>query len=404
MKQTLTNSSAKLGVLLFSMPYAPPVPVKQVEKVINILGPHCEHLFVVGDQRINLSAQPSHIRRQGRIPTLHYIFSIRPKLWSVILWIMKLIWVLVRACCSVIQTRKQVDVVICYKGDYYTPILLCARLLGKKTIIYVPNDEAVAAQALYRGTLFGQLLVFVIKKLQIANRILAHRCVIQSYRLIDRMNLQDQKEKVRLGKMYVDTERYQASRPLHDRPLTVGFIGRLNPQKGIIPLLHAAILMDNKNINFKIVGDGVLRNEIENLIEKKQLSHVELVGWANNEAVVHYLNEFRLLVLPTLNEGVPNVVLEAMACGTPVLATGIDGIPDLIEHNVTGFVLANRSAETIAQSITEALACAQLADMAQRGRKHVIESYSLRTTSNEWGEILSNVMESNDSVSQKKFN
>lgn len=388
-----TKLSEEIGVLLFSMPYAPPVPVKQVEKAINFLQPHCKALFVVGDKRINLSGKPSHIRQQGKIPTLHYIFSIRPKLWSVILWIIKLIWVLVRASWSIIETRKQVDIVICYKGDYYTPILICARLLGKKTIIYVPNDEAEAAKALYRGTLFGQVIVFVLKQLQTVNRMLAHRCVIQSYRLIESMNLASQKDKVRLGKMYVNTELYKASTLVHNRPLTVGFIGRLNPQKGIIPLLHAIILMRESGIHFKIVGDGVLRGQIEALIKQHKLSHVELVGWANNDAIVQYLNEFRLLVLPTLNEGVPNVVLEAMACGTPVLATAIDGIPDLIEHKVTGFILSNRSPETIAQSIAEALTYAQLPEIAGRGRQHVIENYSLRATSNEWGEILRELME-----------
>lgn len=388
-KKQSPEQTNQLGILLFSTPFASSANAEHGEKLINCLAPICRQLFVVADSRINLKHHPAHVVRQGNVPTLHYVSSIHPTLWSAIWWLIKLIWILLRGSWAVFETQKQVDVVLCYKGYYYTPILLCARLLGKKTITYLPNNEAEAAEVRYAAHAKAKkFLVYWLQFLQRVNQKLASICVVQSWRLLERLQLLPYQEKVRLGNLYVDQDFYRALTPFEARPLTVGFVGRLNPEKGIMPLLEAAALLHKSGITFQIVGDGPLREKIEAAHERAELSHLELVGWVNSDSLVEYLNRFRLLVLPTENEGVPNVVLEAMACGTPVLATGVDGIPDLIEHQVTGFILPNREPKTIAQAIIDALNCQRLAEVAKNGRKHVIKGYSLPAISKQWAGIL----------------
>lgn len=380
-----------LGMLFFCFPYAPLANVNHADRLLDCLAPNCGYLAVVGDGRIDLGRQPSHIVRHGNIPTLHHLLSIRPKFVSAIWWIIKLIWTLWLGSWAVFKTRKQADVVICYKSYYYTPILLCARLLGKKTIIILPNNEVEAAKLLYQGNILSGLIVRTLNLMRIINNKLAHIFGIESFRLIEQLQIENDQHKARLGNLYLDTDFYTVSKPLEKRTLTVGFIGRLNPQKGIMKFLDAMALMHDSGIVFRIVGDGVLRQKIETICQRPEFSHVELVGWADNHSVVKHLNDFQLLVLPTLNEGVPNIVLEAMACGTPVLATSIGGIPDLIKHNVTGFILPDRNPTTIAQSIHEALKHPQLATIAKRGQEHVIQNYSLPAIKRQWANILQEV-------------
>src|SRR5919202_3656531 len=137
-----------------------------------------------------------------------------------------------------------------------------------------------------------------------------------------------------------------------------------------------------------MIGDGPLRDDVERALRRPTLSHVALVGWIGSDELVRHLNRFRLLVLPSASEGVPNVVLEAMACGTAVLATPAGGIPDLIRHNVTGFILLARDPTTIANSIRAALNHPDLPAIARRGRSHVLAHYSLAASSTKWGAVL----------------
>ena len=71
-----------------------------------------------------------------------------------------------------------------------------------------------------------------------------------------------------------------------------------------------------------------MREEVENEIKLPGMSHVKFWGWQDYEKIPDFLNRICLLVLPSIGEGMPNVVLEAMACSTPVLASPVGGVPD----------------------------------------------------------------------------
>jgi glycosyltransferase involved in cell wall biosynthesis len=387
--QTLTNQvSCESGVLLFTTPFASPANAKHINKLATCLSEISNYLIVVGDERVSLATSPPITFVHKRIPTLHYLSSKRPLFWSIALWLLKLFWILGYGCWLIITMRKKFDIVVCYKGSYYTPILLCARLLSKKTINYLPNNEADAAALHYYQYSIQGFLTWFLRLLQHINQKIAHICVVQSLHLVERLQLQDLPHKVRLGPLYVDTEHYKPIKSFKDRPLTVGFVGRLNPEKGIMQLIAAAASMHGSGISFKIIGDGPLKGKIQEALKYPELSHVELVGWVDSSALIEHLNSFRLLVMPTSNEGVPNVLLETMACGTPVLATAVDGIPDLVHHNVTGFMLLNREPATIAQAIYDALHHTELDAIAKRGREHIMNHYSLPAISLKWHFIL----------------
>ena len=106
-----------------------------------------------------------------------------------------------------------------------------------------------------------------------------------------------------------------------------------------------------------------------------------------------YLNELKLLILPSYTEGLPNIMLEAMACGTPVLATKVGAIPDIIKDGETGFFLEDNSPECIAKSILNILNMPdeKLEQVSESARKFVEDEFTFEKVAARWGQILSNL-------------
>jgi glycosyltransferase involved in cell wall biosynthesis len=135
----------------------------------------------------------------------------------------------------------------------------------------------------------------------------------------------------------------------------VGFVGRLTPEKNVVNLV---IAFDNLIRSYKvdaklfIIGDGILRNKIEEIIERRNLQdYVKIVGWVPREKLLSYYHLFKILVLPSYSEGLPYVVLEAMACGVPVLTSSVGSLPYIVKEGITGFLLEPPSASSIAKKL-----------------------------------------------------
>jgi len=94
-------------------------------------------------------------------------------------------------------------------------------------------------------------------------------------------------------------------------------------------------------VTFRFVGDGGLKSWLEaELAAEIEQGAVETVGWVDHDEVPTELNRFRLLVLPSEpTEGLPTVILESLACGTPVYATPVSGVPDVVRDGETGFLM-----------------------------------------------------------------
>jgi glycosyltransferase involved in cell wall biosynthesis len=127
------------------------------------------------------------------------------------------------------------------------------------------------------------------------------------------------------------------------------------------------------------------------LQEEDLTARIDLPGWISHDDLPTYLNQLRLLVLPSYTEGLPNIMLEAMACGTPVLATPVGAIPDVIIDGKTGFIMENNSPECIAENVTRALNSPDLERIAENGRRFVEENFSFEKTVENWKGILQNI-------------
>jgi glycosyltransferase involved in cell wall biosynthesis len=126
------------------------------------------------------------------------------------------------------------------------------------------------------------------------------------------------------------------------------FVGSLVERKGLAYLIDAVRRIRRDNVRLLILGDGELREKVERLAAEDK--NIIFLGYKHN--AVEYAKASDLLVLPSIYEGLPNVVLEAMAIGTPVIATNIYGISELIQDNVNGLLVPPRNVEEIVRAVT----------------------------------------------------
>ncbi|MEM7577155.1 MAG: glycosyltransferase family 4 protein [Planctomycetota bacterium] len=113
-------------------------------------------------------------------------------------------------------------------------------------------------------------------------------------------------------------------------------VGRLCEQKGQLLLIDALAKVRDRHPEVKLVlvGDGEMRGEVEAAIAEHRLQDaVTITGWASAEAVRGYLRDARAMVLPSFAEGLPVVIMEALAMGRPVVSTYIAGIPELVDEH-----------------------------------------------------------------------
>ncbi|MGO3983904.1 glycosyltransferase [Pseudomonas sp. SAS7] len=144
-------------------------------------------------------------------------------------------------------------------------------------------------------------------------------------------------------------------------------VGRLCEQKGQLLLLEAARQLAAQSIPFELVlaGDGEMREQIKALITRHGLQqHVRITGWISSAQVREEILAARALVLPSFAEGLPVVIMEAMALRRPVLTTYVAGIPELVRPGENGWLFPAGAVDELAQAMAECLA--QPAEVLQR--------------------------------------
>ena len=152
-------------------------------------------------------------------------------------------------------------------------------------------------------------------------------------------------------------------------------VGRLNEQKGHLILLEAAQKLVWQGIDFQLVlvGDGELRSQIEDLIIQFDLQdRITITGWADGTKVRQHIINSRAMVLPSFAEGLPVVIMEALALGRPVISTYIAGIPELVNTDC-GWLVPSGSVEELARAMSRVLELPveKLSQMGQAGAKKV---------------------------------
>ena len=159
----------------------------------------------------------------------------------------------------------------------------------------------------------------------------------------------------------------------------VGMVGRFMPQKGHRILIEAAeiLLKRTKDMHFALVGDGELKNKIMDLTVLNKTDR-SFHFFEQTDKIAPYYAMFDCLVLPSLWEGCPFTVMEAMAMRIPVIASSVGGVDEIIEDRVSGLLIPPADAGSLADAIEILCEDRRLCEnLGQKGQQRILEKFLL---------------------------
>jgi glycosyltransferase involved in cell wall biosynthesis len=276
---------------------------------------------------------------------------------------------------KIIRLARQVDFWIFHGGDMLLLPMLAAKLTHSKVVLLMAGN--LDNELEFRKSVFNPVLRTT-RRIDIS---LASGIILYSKRLIKQWNLDRYESKITIADHhFVRIDTFRTTKPFIQREKMVGYVGRLSPEKGVMNLVRAIpeILSQESDVRFTFIGGGPLERDIKSYLADAHLDkNVALLNSVPHADIPKYLNEFQLCVLPSYMEGMPNVVLESMSCGTPVLTTPVGGVLDILEDKRTGFVLRDNSPGTISKAVLAALNDPDITKVALNADDYITQHYSL---------------------------
>lgn len=186
----------------------------------------------------------------------------------------------------------------------------------------------------------------------------------------------------------IDTRMFCPDPSVKPLPGLITFIGRLEPQKGIGTLIDSMNQVPNGKL--RIIGDGSQRQALE---ERAEGLDVEFMGTVRNEKLPALLREAQLFALPSLYEGTPKALLEAMACGLPVIASRSGGNEGVIVGGING-LLVERTPSEFSGGINKLMRDSELREkFSIAGRRYVSERHSMEAAAKHEARIIREMAE-----------
>ena len=174
------------------------------------------------------------------------------------------------------------------------------------------------------------------------------------------------------------------------------YTGALVTKKGVIDLIKSAEYVCGKypDIEFILTGKGPLEKHLKKLTHELGINkNFSFVGYVSQEKLLKYYQDASIYVLPSYYEGLPTVVLEAMSCELPVVATPVGGIPEVIQNGKTGFLVPPRNPKKLADTILKLLENGDLRkQIGINERKHVRKYFDWNVIADNIEKIYFNLM------------
>lgn len=284
---------------------------------------------------------------------------------------------------------REMDLILSvYTSGFLIPMLL-AKLMGKKYLLMCVGN-ASSELAMKNDPL--QIPMKILLKIDF---ILADHIIIYSKNLIDSLDLNNYTKKILvLRQHYYDLDKFNISLAYSSRSNMIGYIGRFSDEKGVLNFVNAIpfIHLNRKDLSFLIAGNGPQASEIHKRILENNLDkEINITDWIPYDDLPKYLNELKLLILPSYTEGLPNIMLEAMACGTPVIATAVGVIPEIISNSKNGFIMENNSPRCIADNILHIFKCGDLEIAARNARDLIEKDFAYDAVIEKWAKALEDI-------------
>lgn len=289
----------------------------------------------------------------------------------------------------ILNFRERVHIWIFFldSHSYILPVVM-AKLTRKK--IYFLLAASIRKSSKSKKSKLTSVLLLS----EYINFFFADVIIAYSKKMIKEWNLEHFKKKIVINyEHHVNTAEFKEITDFLSRQNIVGYVGRLSHEKGILNFVQATCITQKmKNIKFLVIGDGELRATIENYLNENNLNDkVEIIGWITHNELPKYFNMMKLIVIPSYTEGLPNIMLEAMACGTPVLTAPVGVIPDVVIDEKTGFLMENNSPKCIALNIERVFNHPDLATIANNAKNLVKKEFTFEAAVKRFTNILGEI-------------
>jgi len=179
--------------------------------------------------------------------------------------------------------------------------------------------------------------------------------------------------------------------------IIVGEVANIRDMKGHIDIINAIpnIIKRNRNVKFFFAGEDMSNGEVEKYAKAKNVSeYVIFAGYCHN--IVEILSLFDIFILPSLWEGLPNSIIEAMAIGLPIIASDVGGVSELIKDGENGILIKPKSPQQIASSIIYLIENPNIAE--QMGNKNIIrarQNHNIENKARDYEKIYMELLEMN---------
>jgi|GEM_PF-4912756 len=261
-------------------------------------------------------------------------------------------------------------------GVLFLPHIV-ARSRGAKSIYFQFGDVRIEPKRKYPG-LKGIFVSSILGWLQAGNQLICSSLAVENMALVEKCkSLSKHKNKTVELSLFIDIDLFRRRLDISQRQIDFLFLGRLTPGKGVVQILRAVRdlqSVDRKCPSLRIIGSGPMQDFVKK--ELSDLPTVSFLPWVGYDTVGEHLNHARILLLPSDTEGLPNVIIEAMACGTVPMATSVGGIPGIVLPGKTGFLLKDNQPETIARMASKALHSDELENFSKNAANFVTKNYS----------------------------
>lgn len=385
----MSRSTSKPNIAVITQTSGTIVVQTILSNFIDILEPLSNELFVITGKfpdRPNKRIHIIRIKRDNKkeltlIRAIKYIFD------------------QLKTTFNLIKISKNIDIVLFHIGTGIDVLsVLTAKLRGKRIIRFATGSSSKSVRV-SSGRLFGMdrnIFPFSFKILEKINYRLSDQIIVdinvESENLISQFGLEKYRHKVTFGgALPLNINSFRINKKLKNRKNIIGCIGRLTPAKGVMNFAKAIplLLKERTDLEFLIGGGGLLFEEIkEELKASGSYDKVTLTGWIPYEKLPEYYNEMKLFVDPTYTETIPTVIMEAMACGTPIVASPVDAIPDLIKDGKNGFLMEDNSPECIAKNVIRALEDSRLDEIVKNANDLINREYTYEKVVENYRKLL----------------
>ena len=304
--------------------------------------------------------------------------------------IFRFVYTQLRISYKLAKITRNVDVWFFFFGGSTLLLpMLTAKVLMKRVVLALAGSSTQSLKST------NDNLLKPVEILSKINCTLSNRITLCSKNLIKDWHLEKYENKISIAyEHFLDFDKFKIKKKFGERADLVGYIGRLSEEKGVLNFVKAIplILKQRDDLEFLIGGDGPLQDKIGKYLEEEKLNNkVKLTGWIAHDELSEYLNELKLLVIPSYTESGPLIALEAMSCGTPILATSVGHIPNIVNNGGTGFIMENNSPECIAENMMRALEHPDLDEIVKNARGLVEREFTYEAAVERYRKILESI-------------